>query len=109
MRVRITSIPPGEAPLWVREKWIGIVLEGEQYLSSPCIIAGDMGPVGVLTHDYVAGDRDFREAFMTSSAYAIETLRLQEEDAAKWWDENFDKILIPTFIFPRECFVVIEQ
>jgi len=22
--VRITSVPPGEAPLWVREKWVGL-------------------------------------------------------------------------------------
>ena len=24
--VRITATPPGEAPLWVREKWVGLVL-----------------------------------------------------------------------------------
>ena len=24
--IRIISIPPGEAPLWVREKWVGLEL-----------------------------------------------------------------------------------
>jgi hypothetical protein len=24
--VRITSVPPGEAPPWVREKWVGLEL-----------------------------------------------------------------------------------
>ena len=24
--IRITSVPPGDAPLWVREKWVGLAL-----------------------------------------------------------------------------------
>jgi hypothetical protein len=26
VRIRIKSVPPGDAPLWVREKWVGVEL-----------------------------------------------------------------------------------
>ena len=33
--VRIIAVPPGEAPLWVREKWVGVELPVARY-SSAC-------------------------------------------------------------------------
>jgi hypothetical protein len=29
--VRIIAVPPGEAPLWVREKWVGVELPVARY------------------------------------------------------------------------------
>ncbi len=34
-RIRIIEVPPGEAPLWVREKWVGLELPLAQQSPTP--------------------------------------------------------------------------
>ena len=50
LSVRITGIPPGEAPLWVREQWLGLAIPIIQPNARPIRIATSgvlTGPKGV--------------------------------------------------------------
>ena len=53
--LHVTSIPPGEAPLWVREKWVGLSLPLAQRKSSP---------VSVLTSGVLSGPKTFLATFV---------------------------------------------
>jgi hypothetical protein len=44
-RVLIVSVPPGEAPLWVREKWVGLELPARYSAPKTCLTFGALsGP-----------------------------------------------------------------
>jgi hypothetical protein len=47
--IRIVRIPPGEAPFWVREKWVGLELP---------LADGDRGPRGAYTSGVLSGPRN---------------------------------------------------
>ena len=113
MLVKIIEAPRGEAPQWVRDAWIGVLLEGltaKQHAAfSEAIGVESTGqPVGVLSKspipldDLSGGDLD------TDAKIAIERLRDKSPEAAKWWDENFSTEAMPLFRFNKECFEVVE-
>ena len=96
-RIRIVSVPPGEAPLWVRERWVGIVLP----------LAGrDHGPCEVFTSGVLSGPRNplialwwgLRGRLPRKIGYAvdaIEAVRILEQTspvAAAWWRENVPRL-----------------
>jgi hypothetical protein len=47
--IRIIATPPGEAPLWVREKWIGLELP---------LVDGDSAAQEVFTSGVLSGPRN---------------------------------------------------
>ena len=110
MQIRITSIPPGEAPEHVRKAWIGLVLPvpdrfagsretlGFGVLSAPrtfvgALIALCLGRAKRETGYIVAADR------------AIEILTLHAPYAAAWWRENASRVIAPGrhFVFARDA------
>lgn len=95
--VRIVSVPPGEAPLWVRERWVGLQLP----------LAGhDHGPREVFTSGVLSGPRNrlialwwgLRGRLPRKTGYAvdaIEAVRVLEgtaPDAAAWWRDNVPRV-----------------
>ncbi len=79
-RIRIVTTPAGEAPLWVREAWVGLRL--------PCwpLVGLPSGPeVGVLSSKEVN-----HNCFVchVPQDEAIVILRKERPEAAKWWEEN---------------------
>ncbi len=78
-KIRIIAAPPGQAPPWVREAWVGLEIPTVEHEAS-----GDS--VGVL-------DRE-RESAMNQGGYqvyghdAIEALKAHDGAAAKWWLDN---------------------
>ena len=68
MKIKIVSVPQGEAPFEVREEWIGTELEGRPYYRS---IDGRLH--GVLTGHYV--ERDSSADFVCGSKYAVAQLK----------------------------------
>ena len=92
-KVRIIATPPGEAPLWVREKWVGLELPLAQrstnaiakptagVLSGPKTFFASLA--GRLTGRY------HRETgFVVPVADALKALEVRSPEAAAWWRTN---------------------
>jgi len=91
--IRILDTPPGEPPVWVREKWLGLELP---------LADGDRGVREAYTSEVLTGPRNrFTAAWwglpgrlQRQSGYAVdvhEALDILERaapDAALWWRQN---------------------
>lgn len=104
--LHITSTPPGEAPLWVREKWVGMSLPLAQRKAAP---------ISVLTSGVLSGPKTFLASLIALTAgrlerqrgYAVETrlamaaLAAHSPEALAWWQENTPHVMQPGryFIF----------
>ena len=95
--IRITGVPPGEAPQWVREKWVGLVLP---------LATGRSRPLTAMTSGVLSGPPNRLAAFLwgllgrleQQSGYAVEAsaalaiLERTAPDAASWWRENVPRL-----------------
>ncbi len=96
VRIRILDVPPGEAPLEVRRRWVGLELP---------LVPGDTGPVRMLAQGVVTGPRRKpgkwlclwyrltgrvfeREGYRVPALQALEALEPVAPDAAAWWRTN---------------------
>jgi hypothetical protein len=112
--IRIVSVPPGEAPLWVREKWVGLELP---------LAYGDSGGRRAITSGALSGPRNrlialwwaLRGQLDCKSGYAVdanEAVRILEgtaPEAAAWWRQNVPRLQHRErkFLFaPAACEVV---
>ena len=107
--LKITSIPPGEAPLWVREKWVGLTLP---------LVQQRQAPTGFLTSGVLSGPKSlFSQLFALPTGklkrevgYAVEThramtaLAVASPEAVDWWREN-----VPHVMQPKRYFVFYGQ
>ena len=74
-RIRITSTPDGEAPLEIREKWIGIEM--------PCLYYdGHAHASGVVSKKY----RGAQASYVVFQKDAIDALAHVHPEAAQWWN-----------------------
>ena len=106
--IRIIAVPPGEAPLWVREKWVGLKL--------PLAVgtrAVEARGVGVLTapKSFFAflgalfrGETHVTTGYVARADVAVDLLEAASPDAAKWWRENTPQLLERRrlFIFDKD-------
>ena len=95
--IRIVNTPPGEAPLWVREKWVGLELP---------LVHGDRGvretyTSGVLTgprNQFIAAWRRLLGRLPRKSGYAVDAqeafaiLERTSPAAAAWWRANVPRL-----------------
>jgi hypothetical protein len=88
--LKITSIPPGEAPTWVREQWVGLSLPLAQRSLEP----HRFFTVGVLSRSsgrfrsliaLLAGKWRRESGYVVECIAAIEVLSTVSPDAANWW------------------------
>ena len=105
MHLRITSIPPGEAPLWVREKWVGLTLPLAQLKSPPLTLAVSgvlTGPKGFVSGviAFLLGRYEKQSGYVVEAMSAIEVLAQSSPEAAAWWRTN-----VPHLIKPKRFFV----
>lgn len=78
-RIKITKTPRGEAPLEVRQAWVGLEL--------PCLpICGflDGQSYGVVTNTPLPN----RFSFLVFQQDAVEILEKERPEASKWWKEQ---------------------
>jgi hypothetical protein len=99
--IRIVAVPPGEAPLSVREAWVGLLL--------PLADDGLGQPRKQLTSGVISGPRNFfdrfirlitgklepAEGYAVEAIAAVEVLSKDNPEAARWWMENARHILKP--------------
>lgn len=112
----ITSIPPGEAPTWVREKWVGLSLPLAQRSSKP----QKFFSIGVLSSPksflgwlraWLNGGIRRESGFIVESQVAIEILSKKSPEAAEWWQKNTPKLLKPRhyFLFQKDTGYIKNQ
>lgn len=103
MQIRIKSAPVGEAPLRVREAWIGLCLP----LCEPGLQADEVS--GVLTHRNLGArirrlfklSPDKMLGYAVNAKIAVDLLAINRPDAATWWRTNTPDLLRgkSTFLF----------
>jgi hypothetical protein len=112
--IRIVTIPPGEAPLWVREKWVGLELP---------LAGGDRGPRMSFTSGVLSGPRNRLIALWWAllgrlkrqtgyAVDAIEAVRILEAtapDAASWWRQNVPRLQVRKrkFLFHKSACEIV--
>ncbi|MFA6473778.1 MAG: hypothetical protein WCV85_02800 [Patescibacteria group bacterium] len=95
-KILIVTPPPGEAPDWVREAWVGLELPFEY--ASP---GGYVG--GVLT-----GKRVNRSGFQVNTKEALNILRQSNQKACAWWENNAPLVHMGAFVFDSSVCQVLD-
>ncbi len=100
-RIRFVAAPKGQAPLWVREAWIGVTV--------PCSPFTDTPPSGSLRGVENGAAVASYECALVPQKEAIDALEQHNAEAAKWWRQNgFGSEFAPVFAFNAESFEVID-
>ena len=101
-RIRITSVPPGDAPLWVREKWVGVELTSALGSSAGVFpSASVLAPFSFFASLWrlITGQSRKVNGYPVQVTAAIDALEKSSPEAAMWWRENTPQILSPQRLF----------
>lgn len=90
-QIQIIAVPPGQAPLWVREEWVGLVLPVEDPPTDGNIQIGARG-----------GRPENIGGYYVRTTAALEALGRKSPDAAEWWESNQLARVSPWLVFKRE-------
>lgn len=94
--VKIVRAPSGEAPEWVREAWVGLVLPlkemGLKTMPSIGVLSGPKSALGWFWAS-LTGEAISTTGYLTYAASAIEILDDARPEAAAWWREHAPKFL----------------
>jgi len=93
-RIRITDIPPGDAPDAIRRAWIGLELP----LADGQTVSKPIAVVGVLSNG-----EESTTGYAVSGKTAVELLTAHAPEAADWWRENADHVMTDGYqlVFPE--------
>jgi hypothetical protein len=106
--VRIVAAPPGEAPLWVRQKWVGLDLPVARYAGRSRFLGLD-----VLTMPrswlgqwlaVISGRAELVAGYAVEALPAVGILGERSPEAAAWWREH-----TPHLIAPRRYLIFHEE
>ncbi len=114
--VEIIGVPDGEAPLWVREKWVGLRLPLAPQRASLAVAP----TVGVLSgprrlvarlFSVLLGRAKWQKGYVVPGSDAIQILALASPEAAAWWTENAPHVLQPgrCLLFQAGCAQLCED
>ena len=98
--VRVVGVPPGDAPLWVREKWVGLELPlirsatPKEYFTFGVVSAP--GTWVAQLWALVRGRADRTSGYVVEGARALDILQQSSPEAAAWWREH-----APQFVAPK--------
>jgi hypothetical protein len=90
MKIKIIAIPPGQAPEWVRQAWIGLKLS-----AVPSTATGRQ--IGVR-----GGRPENLGGYEVYGNEAIELLKKKNPEAAQWWKDNLPGITSVKLVFKKE-------
>lgn len=106
--IRITGIPPGEAPAEIRAAWVGLELPlrhdvPRRYLASG-VLSGPRGPLQVLLH-LVTFRLQVHTGYVVPALPAMNILERAHPHAARWWRESspHNAKARRYFLFPPDC------
>ena len=110
MQIRITDVPPGEAPDEVRRAWVGLTLPlapGETGPRTPRTVGVLTGPKAALVQlvYFLLGRGNRETGYVVEARTAIDLLARKDPKAAAWWRANAPHV--PRrghrFVFPAEA------
>jgi hypothetical protein len=97
--IRVARVPPGEAPFWVREKWVGLELplvageRGARRTYAGGVLSGPHNPfVAIVMH--LIGRLKREAGYMVDAIEAVNILERTAPDAARWWRQNAQALLL---------------
>lgn len=96
-RILIIKVPRGEAPLWVREAWLGMTFECAGVSHSAA---------GVLSNEVVDHGQ---QGYQVSQAKACKALAAVQPNAAAWWNDHGYPSPGGKFVFYRDEVLVLTQ
>ena len=105
--VRIIAAPPGEAPLWVRQKWVGLDLPVARYSGCSKFLG-----FGALTMPrswlsqwlaVIRGGAELVAGYAVEAAPAVGILARKSPEAAAWWRENTPHLIAP------KCYLIFHE
>ena len=89
--IKIVGVPAGEAPLHIREAWVGLVVPivgRRSYRAwTSGVLTGARTPWGRIWAALRLRWRR-REGYAVDAAVAVSILEHERPDAARWWREN---------------------
>ena len=100
-RIRIVGLPPGEAPIDIRQAWIGLELpladgksQTQRSVRELGVLTGPKSLLGFLAADiFRLGART--ENFVVRAEKVFEILEDANPEAAGWWKENTPNLYKP--------------
>jgi hypothetical protein len=100
-KIRIIAVPPGEAPLWVREKWVGLELPLSQKSQAALsrqtagVLSGPKNFLSALA-GYFFGRYASTSGFLVPVLGALQVLEAASPEAAAWWRTNTPHLCKPS-------------
>ena len=100
--IRFIKAPRGQAPLWVREAWVGLTIPCFPFIQIP----QDGNLRGVEDGEAMPS----YECVLASQKEALDALGQHNEAAAHWWRQNgFGSDSAPPFAFDTESFEIVSS
>ncbi len=98
-KIRITSVPNGEAPEDIKRKWIGVEI--------PCLCSHSAAfGSGALTKTPIGA----RSSFVVLQTHALEALARTAPEAVQWWNSiGYPKDETATWLFDQGCAEVLKE
>jgi hypothetical protein len=114
-RVRIIAVPPGDAPAWVREKWVGLELPLAKWSTAVSrrrtagVLSGPKSFLGVLA-TLLRGGYQQQSGFEVNVMQALAVLEIRSPDAAQWWRTNAPHLVKSSrfFLFSEHVCKVVQ-
>ena len=104
----VTSVPAGEAPSWVREKWVGLKLPLTGPLSvgvfrGSGVLTGPRNPLSSILA-LIARQLPRTEGYIVDALTAVRILESAHPEAAAWWKANAAHLIRPDrrFVFQKD-------
>jgi len=94
--IKIIATPPGQAPKWVRDGWIGVEI--------PIL----KQPTGGIQMGVCGGKAENAGGHQVATHEAVEALRKKSPEAADWWKKNFSLASISSLVFSKDVCQVVE-
>lgn len=91
-KIRIIAVPPGQAPEWVRQAWVGLEIPLEKHTPS---IGITLGARGGKPHP------ENQDGYIVRLQDALDALKKKNLDAAQWWETNPVAIIGGRLMFAR--------
>jgi hypothetical protein len=108
--VRIIATPAGEAPLSVREAWVGLVLPLKvKFTPVPTklpqfgVLSGPKTAIGQIFRYVLGRHPGSRNVYLVDPVAAIEVLKEKDHTAAEWWLTNVPHFIRPNWSFGFEA------
>lgn len=98
-RIKFVKVPEGQAPLWVREKWVGVTVPCYPYIFIPREVEL-VGVKGDIVAIYTCAFAPLTEA--------LEALERHSPEAARWWrNQNIGGRALNFFAFDVGSFEIV--